>query len=187
MKNSLKFLFFFVYLISIFWIEDFSILGLLFFLNFFGMYIFQISLKKFLSNLKILLPFLLFTIILNMILDNWIKGILMGIRLVLAYQVTYLFSKSMTTFEFADVIQNLMYPLKLFKIDPEKIGMIIRIAFCVMPILKNELEQKKYALKAKGAELKISNIIIVMKPFLISILRRTSEMEKSLKAKAYEE
>ena len=111
----------------------------------------------------------------------------MGIRLVLAYQVTYLFSKSMTTFEFADVIQNLMYPLKLFKIDPEKIGMIIRIAFCVMPILKNELQQKRYALKAKGEELKLSNIIIVMKPFLISILRRTSEMEKSLKAKAYEE
>lgn len=93
----------------------------------------------------------------------------------------------MTTLEFVSVIQNMLYPLKIFKINPENIGMMMRIAFCVLPILKTEIEQKRYALKAKGMEPKLSNITIMIKPLLISILRRTNEMEKSLEAKGYEE
>ncbi len=93
----------------------------------------------------------------------------------------------MTTLEFVSVIQNMLCPLKIFKINPENIGMMMRIAFCVLPILKTEIEQKRYALKAKGMEPKLSNITIMLKPLLISILRRTNEMEKSLKAKGYEE
>lgn len=93
----------------------------------------------------------------------------------------------MTILEFVSVIQNMLYPLKIFKINPENIGMMMRIAFCVLPILKTEIEQKHYALKAKGMEPKLSNITIMIKPLLISILRRTNEMEKSLKAKGYEE
>ena len=84
----------------------------------------------------------------------------------------------MTTLEFVSVIQNMLYPLKIFKINPENIGMMMRIAFCVLPILKTEIEQKRYALKAKGMEPKLSNITIMIKPLLISILRRTNEMEK---------
>lgn len=133
--------------------------------------------------LKILVPFVLFTVILNIFLGSLNLSILMAIRLLMAYQVTFIFLNLMTSIELADVIQNLTFPLRIFKVNPEKIGLIVSISFCVIPILKKEVEQKKYALKVKGA----SNLLLTMEPIFISILRRTNEMEKALRAKAYEE
>lgn len=187
MKNLLKFISFLVYLIGIFFVVDFRILVLLGLLNFVLCKILKISNRDFIKTLKFVLPLVCFTAILNCILANIEIGMLMAIRLLLAYQVTYVFSKQMTALEFAKVIQDLMYPLKIFKINPEEIGIIIRIALCVLPILKNEIEQKKEALKAKGFESKLSNLFIIVKPLFISILRRTSEMEKTLKTRGYEE
>ena len=187
MKNILKFSFFLMYLIVIFWIKNWGIFLLLFLFNYGWMKISNIFIKNFLKNLRFLLPFVLFTGLLNSIFDDLKTGILMMIRLLLAYQITYIFSKSMTTLEFAKVIENLMFPFKIFKIDTENIGLMIQISLCVIPILKSEIEQKKYALKAKGLQLKWNNMLIIMRPLLISILRRTNEMEKSLKARAYEE
>lgn len=112
---------------------------------------------------------------------------LIAVRLLIAYQVTYIFSQSMRAVEIAKVIQNLMYPLKIFKINNENIGIMISISLCVLPILKDEIEQKRFSLKAKGFELKLTNSLIIIKPLFISILRRTNEMEKSLRAKGYQE
>ena len=183
MKNNLKFVFFMVYLIAIFFVEKGILLAVLFWMNFLGMALLKISLKKFGHYLKILMPFVLFTVILNIFLGSLNLGILMAVRLLMAYQVTFIFSNLMTSMELANVIQNLAFSLRIFKVNPEKIGLIVSISFCVIPILKNEVEQKKYALKAKGA----SNLLLTIEPIFISILRRTNEMEKALTAKAYEE
>lgn len=187
MKNVIKFVSFLVYVIGIFFIEDLKILILLGILNFAFMKMTDISIKNFLETLKFVLPFFVFTAILNAVLANLKTGVIIGIRLFLAYQITNLFSKQMTQSEFAKVIEKILYPLKIFKINPEEIGMIVSISLCVLPILKNEIEQKKDALKAKGCKGSFSNLIILVKPVLISILRRTSEMEKTLKAKGFEE
>lgn len=187
MKNVLKFVLFLVYVIGIFFIDDLKILILLGILNFAFMKMTDILIKNFLETLKFVLPFFVFTAILNAILANLKTGVIIGIRLLLVYQITNLFSKQMTQSEFAKVIEKILYPLKIFKINPEEIGMIISISLCVLPILKSEIEQKKDALKAKGADAKIKSLWIALKPAMISILRRTSEMEKTLKAKGFEE
>lgn len=183
MKNNLKFVFFMVYLIAIFFVEKCILLAVLFLVNFLGMVLLKISLKKFMHYLKILVPFVLFTAVLNILFGSLKMAILMVVRLVMAYQVTFILSNVMTSMELAKVIQNLAFPLKIFKVNPEKIGLMVSISFCVIPILKSEMEQKKYALKAKGAK----NVFLAVEPIFISILRRTNEMEKSLRAKAYEE
>lgn len=183
MKNSLKFTFFMVYSIVIFFVENLALLLGLFLCNFLAIAVFKISLGKFMHHLKMLLPFAVFTALLNIIFGDLTLGILMAVRLLIAYQVTYIFSKTMTNLELASVIQNFAYPLRIFKINPEKIGLMVSIAFCVLPILKSEIEQKKYAVRAKGA----SNIFVMIEPIFISILRRTNEMEKALTAKGYEE
>lgn len=187
MKNILKFALFLTYLIVIFWIKNWGIFLLLFLFNYGWMKISSISIKSFFKNLRFLLPFVFFTGLLNSILENLETGGLMMIRLLLAYVATYSFSKSMTTVEFAKVIENLMVPLRIFNINHKNIGIMISISLCVIPILKSELEQKRYALKAKGLQLKWNNMLMIIKPLLISILRRTNEMEKSLRARGYEE
>ncbi len=186
MRDFLKFIFFILYLIWIFFFEDFTILFVLFGLNCCLIKFWQIDLKNFFKTIKILLPFVVFTGILNSILGDLEMGILIIVRLLIAYEASYIFSKSMTMIEFAKVIQNLMYPLKIFGVNGEKIGLIVSISLCVLPILKSEVQQKKEALKVKGLELRLSNCLIILKPLLISILRRTNEMEKSLKVKGYD-
>lgn len=187
MKEVIKFLGFIAYLILLFWIEDVFLLVGLFFLNVVGFVILKIEIKNFLKHMRILLPFVLFTMLLNSIFSGLHVGALIGFRLILAYHMTYLFSKKMTSTQIASTIKKLIVPLKIFHINPENIEIMIRISFCVMPILKSEIEQKQYALKAKGAQIKLKYMLLIIKPLFISILRRTKEMEKSLIAKAYEE
>lgn len=187
MKNSLKFVFFLVYLLAIFWIEDLKLLIMLFGSHFLLMMVWKIGIRRFVQHLKIGLPFVLFTAGLNSILSDLRSGILMGVRLMMAYQITYIFSNKMTNATIASSIQSLFKPFKIFGICPENIGLTIEIALCVLPILKSEVEQKKYAMKAKGVQVTFRSGFIFMKPLFLSILRRTNEMEKSLRAKGYEE
>lgn len=187
MKNLLKFLVFLLYMISIFFVENLVSLLLLFLFNISFIIVLKIQMRTLFKNIRLLLPFVLLTGLLNIVLGDLKIGLLMIIRLLIAYQITYIFSKSMTSVEVAKVIQSLAYPLKIFKIDNEKIGIMISISFCVLPILKSEIECKRYALKAKGVEFKVRNSFMIMKPLFISILRRTNEMEGSLMAKGYQE
>lgn len=83
----------------------------------------------------------------------------------------------------ANAIEILVYPLKIFKVKPKEIGLIICMAVVFIPILKNELIEIKDALYIKGTK----KIRYILKVFFISVLQRIDELEISLKAKAYEE
>lgn len=72
MKNILKFIFFMTYLILIFFVKKIEILGLLFLFNFLWMKVLDMNFRKLMKNLKILLPFVLFTGVLNSLLDEWL-------------------------------------------------------------------------------------------------------------------
>ena len=54
-------------------------------------------------------------------------------------------------------------------------------------ILQQEINSVLNAIKAKGAKIKITNITLVLKPILISMIQRTGEIEKTLIAKGYSE
>lgn len=186
MKNMIKFIIFIVYTISIFFVSDFILLAVLFLLNFLIAIILKVNLKNMLYNLKILLPFIIFTSIINVIFDSLVVGILMATRIIICYNVTYVFSKTMTSSELANTIKNLCCPLKLFKINTENIGLMVSISICMIPVLKSELYSVIQAIKSKGKIMKINSIAVTMKPILISILKRTNEIEKTLIAKGYE-
>ena len=187
MKNVIKFLIFLIYTILIFFINKFWILSILFFSNLILALILKIKLKDMLYNLKLLLPFVLFTSIINIIIDSVYFGLLIGFRIVICYNITYIFSKTLTVCELADVIQKLCYPLKLFKVNTKNIGIMVSVALCMIPIFKNEFLAISDTMKAKGMNLKLSNTIIIMKPIFISVLRKTGQIEKSFIAKGYSE
>ena len=52
-------------------------------------------------------------------------------------------------------------------------------------ILSEELEQTKNSLKSKGYKFKLNNLDLYIKPIMISILKRTDELEKTLIVKGY--
>lgn len=154
------------------------------------MIISKININKAIKNLIKLMPFILFTVVINIIFVDLEFAILIGVRLILVCNISYVFSKTISYTEFGEVIEKLLFPLKIFKVNPKEIGIIITIALSFMPILKDELLQIKNSLKAKGMNMTNINLIknanLIFKPFFVSVLQRINEVEMSLRAKGYE-
>ena len=191
MRNLIKFILFLIYSVGVFFIEDYIILGLIVMFNIVLMIIANINLKDALNNTIKLLPFILFTIAINMIFSDLKFSILIGIRLILIRNLTYIFSKNISYMEFAEVIEKMVYPLKILGINPEEIGLIVIIALSFIPIIKSEFEQIRNVIKVKGIKPTTFNLLknlgLIFKPFLISVMQRLNEIEMSLKAKGYQE
>lgn len=184
-KNIIKFLIFIVYTIAIFLIKNSILIFMMFIIDVVIFFICKLDYKNLLYNLKWASFIIIFTIVINIIFDSVYTGILFGIRLVICYFTTYIFSKNMKIFELAEVIEFLLYPLKIFKINSSEIGIIISIAICMIPVLRSEIYSIKNNLISKGQRSGISFIKNACKPLIISILKKTDDMEKSLIAKAY--
>lgn len=187
MKSISKFIVFLISTISIFFINNLIFLLVLLLINVMIEMILKINLKKMYYNLSLLVPFITFTVIINILVDNFYNAILIGIRIIICYNITYIFSKLFTTLELGYTIEKICYPLKIFKINTKNIGMIVSISICMIPVLRDEIKAIIRAMKAKGKIMRINSIKIMMKPLLISVLKRTAQIEKVLIAKAYVE
>lgn len=185
MKNVFKLLFFITYIITMFSIKKLEILAICILINFIISKIFNIKFLGFLENIKMLILLVIFTTIINMIFGSIEDGIVLGIIILIAYNFTYIFSSTFDILEFAQTIELILKPLYFFKINVKDISLIISIALCMIPILKEELEQTKNSLKSKGYKFKLSNLDLYIKPIMISILKRTDELEKTLIIKGY--
>lgn len=191
MKNLIKFTLFLIYTVGIFFIKNYIILGIIAIFNISIMLTIKINIRTAINNLIKLLPFILFTIVINILFADLNFGILIGIRLILVCNLSYIFSKTMTYTEFGEVIEKLMYPFKIFGVNPKEVSLVITIALSFMPIMKNEFEQMKNVLKVKGIKPTnfnlLKNLSLIFKPFFVSVLQRLNEIEMSLKAKGWQE
>ena len=187
MKIIFKFLVFFTYLILIFFLEVNSVFVILLAAELLVMKIFKISFKNFFKTIIILLPFLLVTFVCNLAWGDLNIAITILARLILAYIVTYIFSSITPTVQIIKFVEIITMPLKIFKVDSRKAGLVVGIAVSMIPVLKDEIEQKIYALNSKGYKFKLNELDIIFKPIFISILRRTGEIEKNLISKGYQE
>ena len=109
------------------------------------------------------------------------------VRFIIACNSTYIFSKSISVVEISEVIEKLLSPIKLFKINTSSIGLLISMGISFIPILKDEIIELKQILISKGYNMKINNIHLFVRPLIISILKRTNEIEKAIIAKGYVE
>lgn len=187
MKNVFKLLFFIIYIIAIFCTRTFRNLSIFILINFIISKILNTNFFSFLNNFKIIIILVFFTTIINMIFGNIEVGIVLGLRILIAYNFTYIFSTAFDILEFARTIEILLSPLYIFKINVKDICLIISIALCMIPILSKELEQTKNSLKSKGYKFKVNNLDLFIKPIMISILKKTDEFEKTLIVKGYKE
>ena len=187
MKNVFKLLLFIIYIIVIFSIKNYEILFIYILINFIISKVINTKFLGFLDNIKVIAILVIFTTIINMIFGSVEEGIVLGVRILIAYNITYIFSTTFNILELSQTIENMLKPLYIFKIDIKNVGLIISISLCMIPILKDELEQTKNSLKSKGYKFKITNLNLYIKPVIISIIKRTDELEKTLIVKGYQE
>ena len=191
MIDIIKFILFLTYTVSVFFIRSYYGLLVMAIINLILMVVLKIEVKNTLKNILQIMPFIILTAIINLLFQDIKGAFLVFIRLILVCNMTYIFSKNMTTTKFAVVLEKIFIPLKLLKIDPKDISIVVLIAITFIPILRNELTQIKYSLKSKGMNTNSINILknlnLIFKPFFISLLQRTSQIEMALKSKAYVE
>lgn len=189
MLYVIEFLLFLAYTVFVFFIKSYSIIVLLTIFNIILMIILKENIKDaFILVLK-LMPFIIFTSVINMIITGISYGILIGIRLILVCNMTYIFSKKMTPQRLEYVIETLLKPLKIIKIDSKEIGIMLCIGIAFIPIIQREITQIKYSLNAKGFKINIINVIkkpnYILVPLITSVIKRVGEIENSLLSKGY--
>ncbi|MCI8392337.1 MAG: hypothetical protein HFJ24_06915 [Clostridia bacterium] len=180
---------FLVYASSIFFINEYYLLGIIFLVNLFLMLILKISLKKAFIFIVKLMPFILFTGVLNLILGGLQLGIIITIKLILVCNTTFVFSENMTPKKIQIAIEKLCFPLKIFKINPRNVGIMVSISIAFIPIMQREMQNLKYSLNAKGFKFDLRNILgkpsVILLPLIVSILKKTDEIEQSMVSRGY--
>ena len=189
MLYIVEFVLFLMYTVLIFFIKDYFLLGIFFVINILLMIILKQKLKKALMVVLKIIPFIIFTAGINMIISGISYGILIGIRLILVCNITYIFSKKMTPHKLKYVIETLLKPLKIININSKEVGIIVCIGLTFIPIIQKEITELKYSLKSKGCNPNLKNIIrkpnYILVPLITSIIKRIGEIENSLYSKGY--
>lgn len=138
------------------------------------------------QNIVKLLPFILLTVIVNCLLSNYEYAILVAIKLILVCNVTYIYSKTTTVRGIARIIKNLCMPLNLLKVNPDDIELLVCISLSMIPILKREYSQLRDACYAKGIDMNVKNMKVVLTKLMISVMKRVNEIEESMIEKGWD-
>ncbi len=186
MKNVIKIVLFLAYTISIFLIKHELFPIIVLGVNFILTMLLKVSIKEEIGNILGIIVFILFTTAMNVMFVNVKSGIMIGVKLILVCNITFIFSKVVNYMELADGIEKIFSIFKVLKINPKNISIMICICITFIPTIKRQIKQVINSLKAKGIRINVKNMGLIFEPVMIALLKRVDEIEDSLKAKAYE-
>lgn len=187
MKNVIKLILFLAYTIAIFLVKHDLFAVIVLAINLLLTVALKISIKEEIGNILGIIIFVLITAVINALVVDIKTGVTIGIKLILVCNITYIFSKMINYTELAEALERIFSILKVLKINPRNISIMICICISFIPTIKKQIKQVKDALKAKGLKLNLRNSNLIFEPVVISLLKRVDEIESSLKAKAYQE
>ncbi len=171
----------------------------------------KIPLKMYLKNLKVILPIVVFTAIINTfyvstgtVLLNWwifkittdgiMRAVFMSSRVILLILISSALTYTTTPNDLTDAIEHLLSPLKLIGLGNlvHMLAMMITIALRFIPTLLEETGKIMNAQKARGASFtegklteKIKALIPILVPLLISSIRRAYELAEAMECRCY--
>ncbi len=180
MKYVILFLFFVFYATLIFFLPNNYIVLFAFLINIASMISTKCTIKSALQNLLHFLPFILLTVIINVLLGYYIDAIWIVVKLLLVCNINFIYSRVTPVTSIAKTIKMLCKPLKLFKINTDEIEVLVCISLSMIPILKAEYLEVKMACKAKNVRLNIKNMKVILSKLLISFMKRVNEIDEAL-------
>ncbi len=168
----------------------------------------DIPLKSITRGLKPLTVIILLTVILNIfftegtILWQWgfiritnegiIKGILLGIRLILLILSTTVMTLTTSPLAITDGLEYLLSPLKKVKFPVHELSMMLTIALRFIPTLLEETEKIMKAQMARGADFesgnllkRAQNMVPLLVPLFVSAFRRADDLATAMESRCY--
>lgn len=180
----LKFLGFMVYVTAIFFLPDtwglittFVLIGALY------CFAHRLDYGKVLREVKLILPFMLLTFVLNVWLDDFRTACFMLMKLATVYVATLIYAQTTRTLGFVRVLGIIFEPLEKVGIKTDEILLMVCISLALIPIIQRDTKEVAMALRAKGMDLNLRNAHWVLVRLGSQWLRQANELDDALKAK----
>jgi len=126
--------------------------------------------------------------------EGIIIGLTMTYRLILLILLSSFLTLTTKTITMADAVEDLLKPLKYFKVNPHTIAMIITLGLRFVPTTIREFNQITKAQKSRGVDFengnlltKIKNFIPIIFPLILITFQRADELSMAMEARCYTE
>lgn len=171
----------------------------------------KIPIKMYLKNIKVILPIIIFTAILNALYvstgevifswwiitlstDGIIRALFMAFRIVLLVLSSAVLSYTTSPNSLTSAIESLLSPLKFIGLQGavHTLAMTMTIALRFIPTLIEETQKIINAQKARGADIESGNLfqrvkamLPILIPLIISSIRRAYELAEAMECRCY--
>lgn len=112
MKNIIKFLIFIAYSTCIFFLPNNKLILIFLIINLFAMILTKTHIKNIIISTYKILPFILFTFVINCLLDNIVNAFWIGIKLIIVCNITFTYSNTTTVTRNSRNNKITMYSIK---------------------------------------------------------------------------
>lgn len=198
----------FIYMIGIFFVEDFIM-----YLPIVAFLIMTIAISKInpmimIRSLRPLLFVIIFTAILNILItpgevlfniwkiqvtrEGLERAAFMGIRIVLLVIGTSILTLTTSAIALTDGLEGVMSPLKVIKFPAHELSMMISIALRFIPTLFEEADKIRKAQMARGADFDTGNImqkaksmIPLLVPLFLNSFKRADDLSIAMVSRCY--
>lgn len=207
----IKFIILIAVIVFIFLSSNFIALGVTLALTLSVIVLSKIPLKLYLKNIKVILPILIFTMLINIfyidegkvLFDKWIftvttegiyRAVFMALRIILLIIFSSILTYTTTPNELTDAMERLCLPLKFIGLGTvvHMFTMMMTIALRFIPTLIEETQKIMNAQKARGANLdqggflrRVKAIIPILIPLIILSVRRAYELAEAMECRCY--
>lgn len=182
-------LFFISYSLSAFLISNIWVLCGFSIFNLFLMLIFKINAWKALSNLFKISIFALFVFLFNLIFDDVISSAVVAWKILIVANFAFTFSSVFGPTQIATGLGQLLFPLKIFKVNTDNLVIMIVIALNFIPIIMQEIKSLNANLKARNVRLNFKTIFtkshVILTLYFASLIKKTEELETALLSRSF--
>ena len=178
---------FLIYTSGIFFIKNIYILFLIIAINTLLIFIFKIPLKKAFYNIYKYSFIIAITFFFNIMFGYFKDAFIISYKLILVCNICFIFSYKLGFTRIIFALEKLFTPLKLFKINPKDITLIINIALTTIPVFIKNISQTLTIMESKGLKkYSLKSLKYTCKLLLFSIFKKTNDIELTLKVKNYQ-
>lgn len=158
--------------------------------NIIFMLIVRPNLKMFARNFLDILPFLIIVFVFNLIFDTVISSLIVVWKIYIVTNFCYVFSVAISPSKMAEGIAGLFCPLKIFKVNTDKIGIMLVVALNFIPIIREKTRSMKKTMRARHVKLTpknmISMFVFMFSIFFVELFKMSNELERTMYARNYD-
>lgn len=130
-------------------------------------------------------PFILFTFVINGILDNWVNALWIGVKLILVCNITVVYANTTSIMRSCRNDPIIMHTFETIKHSTRRDKNNGMYVFIDDSNFKKDLRELKEACKAKNMKWNIPNMKFIFSRFFLSLIQRVNQIEEALIAKGY--